>query len=43
MDTFAEIFRTLYNSSESNTEMDELQNKLKELVATEYRRARWQR
>ena len=42
-DTFATIFNTLYNSSESNAEMGEIQRKLKELVATKDSAARWQR
>ena len=33
--TFAKIFNTLYNSSESNAEMEEIQRKLQELVRVE--------
>ena len=33
-DTFTAIFKTLYNSLESNEKMDDIQRKVKELVAT---------
>ena len=34
-DTFAKIFQTLYNSSESSNKMEELQKKIQELVDIE--------
>ena len=34
-DTFASIFKTLYNSSESRKEMEELQKRIQELVEIE--------
>ena len=38
-DTFTAIFKTLYNSSENNAEMDDIQRKVKELVATKHSEA----